>query len=75
MMGSSLFIYEKMEKKKNKKRLGKAILIGLGIAGGIYLFKRNRELAGIIKNQENTIDGLMREVKKLSYHLGKKSKI
>lgn len=35
-------------------------------------YGHNQKLKGIIKNQNHTIDGLLREVKKMSYHLGKK---
>ena len=64
-----------MEKNnKIRKKVLKTVSIGLGIFGIIFLLKRNRELSGIIKNQQITIDGLMREVKNLSYHLGKKTK-
>ena len=45
---------------------------GLGLTLG-YVLKKNRELTGVIKNQQLTIDGLMKEVKNLSYHLGKKT--
>lgn len=64
-----------MEKnnKISKKTLISIITVGsFGLALG-YLLKRNRELTGVIKNQQLTIDGLMREVKNLSYHLGKKT--
>ena len=44
---------------------------GLGLTLG-YILKKNRELTGVIKNQQLTIDGLMKEVKNLSYHLGKR---
>lgn len=64
-----------MEKdnKISKKTLISIITVGsFGLALG-YFLKRNRELTGVIKNQQLTIDGLMREVKNLSYHLGKKT--
>ena len=56
-----------MKKKK------KIIISTLSILVALVLFKRNRELSGIIQNQQLTIDGLMKEVKNLSYHLGKKT--
>ena len=64
-----------MEKdnKISKKTLISIITIGgLGLTLG-YVLKKNRELTGVIKNQQLTIDGLMKEVKNLSYHLGKKT--
>lgn len=63
-----------MEKdnKISKKTLISIITIGgLGLTLG-YVLKKNRELTGVIKNQQLTIDGLMKEVKNLSYHLGKR---
>lgn len=60
----------------NKKRkIFVGTLIMSSLAGIVYLYKKNRELSGIIENQKTTIDGLMREVKNLSYHLGKKSNL
>ena len=56
-----------MKKKKTIIISTLSILVALG------LFKRNRELSGIIQNQQLTIDGLIKEVKNLSYHLGKKT--
>lgn len=62
--------------KDNK--ISKKTLISIIAVGGLsmiafgFTLKRNRELAGVIKNQQLTIDGLVREVKNLSYHLGKK---
>ena len=56
--------------KKKKKII---IISTLSILVALVLFKRNRELSGIIQNQQLTIDGLMKEVKNLSYHLGKKT--
>ena len=59
--------------KISKKTLISIITIGgLGLTLG-YVLKKNRELTGVIKNQQLTIDGLMKEVKNLSYHLGKKT--
>lgn len=59
-----------------KKRTALLICGGISLTLALgYLLKRNRELTGTIKNQKTTIDGLMREVKNLSYHLGKKTKI
>lgn len=45
--------------------------LGLLITVGIILDK-NRKQSGIILNQQHTIDGLIKEVKNLSYHLGKR---
>lgn len=56
-------------KKREIIRIG--IEIGL-ITGSLYLFGKNRKQAGIIQNQDKTIKGLLKEVKNLSYHLGKK---
>lgn len=56
-----------------KKKKTIIIISTLSILVSLGLFKRNRELSGIIKNQQLTIDGLMKEVKNLSYHLGKKT--
>lgn len=58
-----------------KKKIFVGTLIMSSLAGIVYLYKKNRELSGIIENQKTTIDGLMREVKNLSYHLGKKSNL
>lgn len=56
-----------------KKRILK-ISLGIGtILAGAYLIRENGRLSGIVKNQEHTIEGLMKEVKNLTYHLGKKS--
>ena len=64
-----------MEKQKKNFNLTKISIIAAVSIGGIalLLFKRNRELAGTVKNQGDQILGLMREVKNLSYHLGKKT--
>lgn len=65
-----------MEKdNKIRKRIGYITILGVGILGVMYLINKNRKQAGIILNQQHTIDGLMKEVKNLSYHLGKKTKI
>lgn len=58
-----------------KKKIFVGTLIMSSLTGIVYLYKKNRELSGIIENQKTTIDGLMREVKNLSYHLGKKSNL
>lgn len=58
-----------------KKKIFVGTLIMSSLAGIVYLYKKNRELSGIIENQKTTIDGLMKEVKNLSYHLGKKSNL
>ena len=64
-----------MEKQKKNINLTKISIIAAVSIGGIalFLFKRNRELAGTVKNQGDQISGLMREIKNLSYHLGKKT--
>ena len=58
-----------------KKKIFVGTLIMSSLDGIVYLYKKNRELSGIIENQKTTIDGLMKEVKNLSYHLGKKSNL
>ena len=40
----------------------------------IYEYGENRKLKGTVTNQNNTIEGLLGEIKKLSYHLGKSKK-
>jgi hypothetical protein len=47
-------------------------LISLTTAALIY--GENRKLKGTVTNQSNTIEGLLGEIKKLSYHLGKSKK-
>lgn len=48
-------------------------IIGLGILTTLgIVIDKNRKQAGIIRNQQHTIDGLLRDVKNLSYHLGKR---
>jgi len=37
----------------------------------VYEYGKNKKLQGIIKNQDHTINGLVGEIKNLSYHLGK----
>ncbi len=37
----------------------------------IRMYGKNKKLNGIILNQENTISGLLGELKKTSYHLGR----
>lgn len=60
--------------KINKKKFTYNVCILGGLSFALcYVLKRNREQAGIIRNQQLNIDGLMREVKNLSYHLGKKT--
>lgn len=39
-----------------------------------WIYGENRKLKGTVNNQKNTIDGLLGEIKKLSYHLGKSKK-
>ena len=55
-----------------KKTLIITTLISLTTVAWIY--GENKKLKGTVNNQNNTIDGLLGEIKKLSYHLGKKSK-
>lgn len=56
----------------------KKIIIGIGIVGigtiltAIHTASENRKLRGVIQNQTDVISGLLYEIKKLSYHLGKK---
>ena len=40
----------------------------------LLMYGENRKLKGTVLNQSNTIDGLLNEIKKLSYHLGKSKK-
>lgn len=47
-------------------------LIAASVLTTLVYYGHNQKLKGIIKNQNHTIDGLLREVKKMSYHLGKK---
>lgn len=65
-----------MEKQKKKNfNLTQILVIAAVSMGGItlFLYKRNSELVGTIKNQGDQISGLIKEVKNLSYHLGKKT--
>lgn len=54
-----------------KKKLIEYTCIGFGILSVCYILNKNRKQNGIIKNQQLTINGLMKDVKNLSYHLGK----
>ena len=56
-----------------RKKLIIGSLFGTTILLTIWMYGENRKLKGVVKNQENTITGLLREIKKVSYHLGKKS--
>jgi hypothetical protein len=39
-----------------------------------WIYGENRKLKGELINQNNTMEGLLGEIKKLSYHLGKAKK-
>jgi len=55
-----------------KKFLVTTTILSLTTVALIY--GENRKLKGTINNQNNTISGLLGEIKKLSYHLGKSKK-
>ena len=56
-----------------KKRTIITSLLGLGLLTTVCLvIDKNRKQAGIILNQQHTIDGLVKDIKNLSYHLGKR---
>lgn len=60
-------------KNSKKKNILKYSLICAGIGALIFAINKNRKQAGIIRNQKDTIEGLLKQIKNLSYHLGKKS--
>ena len=60
-----------MTKKKKFLLITTTLTLGLTVA---LAYGENRKLKGTVRNQQNTIDGLLNEVKKLSYHLGKLKK-
>ena len=48
-------------------------LLGLGVITTLgIVINKNRKQSGIILNQQHTIDGLIKDIKNLSYHLGKR---
>lgn len=71
----TVLLYFSLEQYFNhnmKKFLITTTILSLTTVALIY--GENRKLKGTINNQNNTISGLLGEIKKLSYHLGKSKK-
>lgn len=56
---------------KIKKIVKKVAIVSVIVLPIAYLYGKNRQLRGVISNQQKTIDGLTKEVQKMAYHLGK----